>query len=207
VKSKEAITFDKIDYKCYEELPLLVDILASTLNKIGKLFSVYQQELLTIVKKELKGKRGWSIKKVEDALFYPFNFDGKRELTFLQQYIDTSNGINIVKRHGNNINNRFWVYSGLTYENTEGEKRKYFHFSIERIDVFVKRYGTLYPKAFYNNLSKKVKDLNCEYWHPDVEGNSEEIYLWCDELDTDKLNEYYERFKTNIVIPYIKSLE
>ncbi len=137
-------------------------------------------------------------------MFYPFNFDGRRELTHLQSYIDTSNGINIVKQHGSTIKNRFWISSGLHYDNIDRENDKYFHFSIERDEYFVKKYGVLNSKSFYRDLEKKLKGYNCEVWHPDVEGTYEEIYLRCDELDTDKLNDYFDRFKTDIVIPYLR---
>lgn len=207
MKSKNTVTFDKLDHQCFDELPLLVDVITSTLNKIGTYFSSFHQDIETIIKKELKGKRGWNIKNSNNKLFYPFNFDGRRELTYLQSYIDTSNGINIVKQHGSTIKNRFWISSGLHYENTGGENDKYFHFSIARDEYDVKIYGVLNSKSFYRDLEKKLKGYNWEIWHPDVEGTYEEIYLWCDELDADKLNDYYKRFKTDIVIPYIKNLE
>lgn len=207
MRSKSTVTFDKLDKKCYEDLNIIIDVLTSTLNKIGALFSIYHDDILTIVKKELKFKRGWRVSSEDKQLFNPFMERNIRNLTQLQPYFAAGNEIAIVKKHGINIKNKFYIYAGLHYAIDEDGIEKCLYFSICRHNNYLKKYGIMYQQNIYKKMLKNLKGLDYELMHPDDEYDYEEIYLWCDELDVDKLNDYFERFKTDIVIPYIRNLD
>lgn len=207
MKSKDNVSFDKLDLQCYNELPLLIDVLSSTLNKIGSLISIYHDDLLKMLRKELKGKKGWVVNQEDKLLYYPLTNNPKRKIQLIVPCIEVFNQIYIVKKHGNKIKNAFSVYIGLSCNYADGEKYKKFYYSINREYESVKKFGILYSEKFYENLCKKVNDLDWELWHPNDDSDAEDIYLECDELSIEKLNNYFERFKANLVIPYIRNLE
>jgi len=207
MKSKQVVLFDKLDHKCFAELPLLVDVLSSTLNKIGSLISVYHLDLLKFVKKELKAKHGWRVKQDNKLNFYPLSYGNRRKINLLESRMEAFDEIEVIRKHGNNVKSAFWIHLGLWCKYSGELKQNNIYFSIHRGYDLIRKYGFLHSLNYYNSIAKKVKDLKCEILHPDDESDYEEIYIWCEELDIEKLNNYYERFKTDIVRPYIRNLD
>ena len=68
----KSVSFDKLDAKLIGELPLLSEVLISTMTKVSKQFEPYCVEVDNLLQKELRHHKHWSIDYTEKNIFYPF---------------------------------------------------------------------------------------------------------------------------------------
>ncbi|MBU2471852.1 MAG: hypothetical protein KKF20_05535, partial [Bacteroidetes bacterium] len=61
MKTEDKIVFDELDVKCVESLPLVIEVLASTGNKIARVMSLYFDEISNYISEYLSTKKNWKI--------------------------------------------------------------------------------------------------------------------------------------------------
>lgn len=205
MKNNEKIIFDELDKKCIEELPIIIEVLASTFNKIARLFSIYFKEIEEILTKELKNKKSWEVKKIKENHFFPFNYY-EEKITNLNNSFFIINRIVVTKLVNKNEKNNFIVEIGYLYADIDDEpKSNSFYFSIYKEDWAIKKYGKMYDLSFYENI--KNKNLNIDFWYPDDDYVDEGIEIVCKEVNENKLDQTFETYKTQILKPYLNNLK
>ena len=118
---KDEIKFDELDNKFFEEFPLIVDVFASTVNKINQFLIPYHEELLLFVEQEISNHKGWSIseKGTYSKRQIPFTNESRRKFSLEQDLVaryETSNCISIVKMDEKKVVNYFNLVSGFYFE-------------------------------------------------------------------------------------------
>lgn len=208
-------TFDELDKKCIQELPLMVDVISSTFNKIKVLFTPFYDEVKLIVKDELKKKRGWYLAPRDlGIIFYPFTSE---EITNVSKISNLSNFFGLwggleIYSGGYAWNRRkgsFYIQFAFEYEVDDDGKvyLPYSYFAIENFDV--KKFGTLSNKKFYNALIKSIKKsgIESEFEFPDEHSSEEGIWIFCIDFNADKITIAYNNFRDKILLPFIRQLK
>lgn len=198
------ITFDELDKKLLKELPLLIDVISSTFNKISIVLDDLFLDLQDHIKKELQGKK-WRIDSAykPKQIFYPFissEYTNKTKITKLENWFSLEGNILLSVKNNKRWLNYLWIYLGYYYS-TEFESNE-FSFGIERWGDLQKYGGELFNKSFYKKMDENLKkypkiELHSE--HPS-EGENSEIYgIYFNKLDTIIIHQNYEIFRKEIV--------
>jgi len=199
------IKLDELDLKVINELPLISEVLTSTINKLTSLFEPIISEINEICRQNTPS--GWRVdKKKLENIIYPFTtYYGKDTISILENFFHIKNEITIFKESNNKRLNYFWIRFGLFYSEATEESTPELYFLITR-SPNEKYEGILFPKDFYNGILSKVKGFQVEINHPD-NGDEMEFISISDKVTTsEKLYEVYELFKTEVLIPYLSNV-
>lgn len=207
MKNKKQIELNEIDLKCITEMNLLVDVMSSTLNKIGLILQEYYNDL----KPEFNNlQNNWLVNEKEsfNIRFFPFSYStGKKiEITELDNYLYIESAFQLQKLNNEKKNDFFWFYFGYCINN-DSSKDNYVYFIFNKPHLINKNSeSNLYDIDFYKNLIGDSK-YEVQLGDSDDETNYEYIEIVLDEISVDKMNEYYEYYKNKIVIPIIQNLK
>ncbi len=208
---KPNITFDKLDKKCIEELPLMVDVISSTFNKIKSLYDPFYEDLNEVIKRELKKKKNWHISPRSRGMnFYPFTSEeitNQTKIVSLENYFSLWGDFNIYSgRYAWHLRKgSFGIYLTFEYDITD-ENIPYSYFQIENWNI--KKFGTLHSTNFYSSLCKSLPhNIKGEFTHPDLDIDNEAIWLSVKSFDVEQIISTFNTFRDKILIPYIHHLK
>jgi hypothetical protein len=199
------ITFDKLDKKCIQELPLLVDVISSTYNKLKIQFDEYYDEVLDILSKTLKKKKWYLHNREHKNVFYPFtgdDYSNQRKITTLNNYFY--------------MENYFYLYKGNYYKPKDYCNIEFGHcledFTCAYFGIYrnwqLNKYGLIYPYNFYEKIRKSIKNeyIKTILYHPEHGDEEEHFQIYCRDFDIQKIDKTFEIFKIKILIPFLNNL-
>ena len=202
----EKIQFDELDKKCISEISIVSEVLTSTMNKIGRFFLPYHHNLKELIEKDIKSKRGWSIEKKVERELSPFTFEPSKAKN-LQNCFKINNSISIVKKQKENILNRTYIETGYYFEITDENIWNYFYFDINRWDWEIKKYGSICELNFFEQIKNNTTKFSVDIQHPELNDDCETIEISCKEVDEKKIDEMYNIYKIQILVPYLSRLK
>ena len=208
MKQKTKITFDELEINCLTEMPLLLDVISSTGNKITRIFEPFQKEMNEIIKTELKPN--WEIsKKSFDCLIFPLT--DQEELKINITSFDTNLKIEcatkLVKIEKGKEVNFFWAYFGYKCFNEEEESTNIFYFNVTKSNIKERFGGAINELKFYKDIKSKCKDYNIEISHPDIGDELEDIELQITEFSIEKITDGFETYRDNILTPFLQTMQ
>lgn len=205
MKSDKKIKFDELDLKCIKEMPIIMEVLSSTFNKVGRLITEYAGDSEQVLRKELHSKSGWRIKQEKHKnRFRPLTSEwSTMRIDTLENHFDIHTIIIMRKMVKNKPTLEFWVELGYYFNNTENENLNYFYFLLYRWSQF-KKFGFIKEKSFYEKIKKSIKEFPVELSYST--DDEESIEILCKEINVDRIDEAYQIFKNKILIPFIKGL-
>lgn len=210
---KANISFDKLDKKCIQELPLIVDVISSTFNKIKILFEPFYNDMQDLIKTELKKKRKWHLSQVtRELIFYPFTTEEVTNLTkisLLENFFSLFGEFNIYSgnKEWSKRKASFSIYIGFEYDIDDEIQIPYSYFQIENDDP--QKFGEVFNPNFYKKLCTLAKHTQSEidFNHPSLDADDEEtIWLSCIKFDAEQITFAYNTFKAKILIPFLRNL-
>ena len=208
MKQKTKITFDELEINCLTEMPLLLDVISSTGNKITRIFEPFQKEMNEIIKKELKPN--WEIsKKSYDCLIFPLTDQEENKISI--KSFDTTFKIESATllskiEKGKEIN-FFWAYFGYKCFIEEEESTNTFYFNITKGNIKERFGGAINELKFYNDIKLKCRDYNIEISHPDKGDELEDIELQITEFSIEKITDGFETYRDNILTTFLKTVQ
>ncbi len=195
---KRKIELDELDRKCLEEMPLILDVISSTANKVNKSLLPYYNDLHQMISTKLKGD--WKVQEISSHTYKGEIFGDIKDKS-LKIY----SSIHIVKDSGGKVVDFFYCQFGYTCENDEGA-RKYFSFWIIKDDLSGKKGSNIQKESFYEELKESLS-YDIDYCHSDKGDETEYIEIKTEEISEEKIETIFEIFKSSILIPFIKKLK
>lgn len=206
MRLKSQVLFDELDVKCIEELPIILDVLASTGNKISRIFNPLFNDLTELINSNTP--KGWQLdKRVYQNSFYPLTSGyGRDKIQSLETHFQIENSFTLVKKKGIKWENYFDIGFGFYYsKNEENSLAPYYYFNIDKPTS--ERYqGKINSLSFYKNIEKKVKDYNLDIFHPEKGDEKEFIELYHHLHSVEKIEAAYNIFKSEILMPFLNSV-
>lgn len=208
MKQKTKITFDELEINCLTEMPLILDVISSTGNKITRIFEPFQKEMNEIIKKDLK--LNWEIsKKSYDCLIFPLTDQEENKISI--KSFDTTFKIEcatlVSKNDKGKEINFFWAYFGYRCSNEEEESTNTFYFNITKGNIKERFGGAINELKFYNEIKSKCKDYNIAISHPEKGDEMEDIELQITEFSVEKITDGFETFRDNILSTFLKTVQ
>ena len=201
---------DELDIKCLQQMPLLLDVLATTINNVSNLTSRFYNELDELLKSKIKSKKTWKILIDKDHTYssriHPFDevFDKITGPSKIDCYLKIESSI-CVKKIFRNQESSFWCF--IVYLSNEEENS--FSFFFQRKDIAT-NYGKSFNELeFYKRIETKYEDINFQIEHPE-NGDKDEfisLVLYEKEFSKNKILEAFTIFKDEIVTPMLDSLK
>ncbi len=200
------ISFDELDIKCISEFPVIIEILASSYNKIGNLFRQYIIILKKIIEEKLIDKKNWKIQKITEKEFWPLNSDEKRSLSSLDNYFHIWSKLRIENTIKKIIKNAVTIEIGHLYDSND-KNCNFFYFALYQEDEFLKKSGAINTLNFYRKIKNTDDNFDIIVKHPDENDEEELVEIRCAEIDLDKINKHFDFYKDKILMPFIQSLK
>ncbi len=217
--NKSSLELSDIQIKVIEELDVLTDAFVSTFNRIGKTMKSFSEEISIIVDKFIKEKTNWRPYDTQcfDLSFIPFrseySVDKKFSINLLHQYFAVAGQKVLVKEI--KIDNKkkqvdvLTISWGFKYD-IEDVPIKFFYVEIEKDKSSE---GAIFSKSEYEKLSNEIKtsvsmDENDYYdlEHPD-DGDSESFYVWLDFRYRNKLSDFFQICKDELIEKFISKIK
>jgi|GEM_PF-3013084 len=195
---KRKIELDELDKKCLEEMPLLLDIISSTANKVNKSLLPYYNDLHHIISTKLKGD--WVIHENSS-----YTYKGEILGDIKDKSLQILSSIHIVKDSAGIVVDFFYCQFGYTCGNEE-DAGKYFSFYLLKDDLSGKRGSSIQKESFYKELKESLS-YDIDYCHSDKGDETEYIEIKTVEISEEKIETIFEIFKSSILIPFIKKLK
>lgn len=206
MEPKTKISFDELDLKLLNELPLISEVLTATTNKLTRLFTPIYQKLFETCTKNIP--TGWEIdKKQIENVIYPFSStDGREKVISLENFFQIKNSIMFVLKDEKKWANFIDIEFGLYYnEDYEENIQPYFYFMIFK-NPAQKYKGKLYPLRYYENIISKYKEFKFTIKHSENGNDSEQLELVIDISSIDKIIPASEIFIFEILPDYLKGI-
>ena len=201
------ITFDELDTKCFSELPLLLDVIEGSGNRIAAFLNDYLRDLQSFVEGEIRPKRGWKIDEVQDREFSILTEASHRKrIERLENYLCISCGIQLVKSIGNSIKNRLKIDLGHYCDCRGAENWNVLYLGCYREQNDVKNHGILHEYEFYKQRSPENKLIKTYIEHPLQEHSAEMYELNIEKLDIGIFDSAYVFFKERFLPDYFAVL-
>jgi hypothetical protein len=205
---KKEIELDELDRKCIEELPFLIDILASTGNKIIRLFRHYYEDLRELIESGLPAN--WQIdnKSTYKIHSYPLTDqeDNKITIDILDANFKIESAIYINQKIDKKENNYFWIYFGYVANNTDDEIINHFYFSVIKQDLKTNG-GPIQKLEFYENLKKNLIEFEIKVNHPNLDNEDTEFFeIQVAQGGITEINNAFKIFNNEVVKPFISNL-
>lgn len=206
MNAKNKICFDELDVKCITELPILIDVLSATMNKLSRVFNPLFNDLSETI--NLNMPNGWQIKTYQNN-FYPFTSEeyGREKIISLDNHFQLSNSFEIIKKNGTKWKNYFYIDFGFYYSDGDEDNIPYFYFFVNKPATTEKYEGFFNPLKFYHEIQKKLEKYKIEIEHPDSGGSQEFIEIRLLDINVDKVETAYESFKNEVVLPFLKTVK
>jgi len=202
------ITFDDLDKEFIKQMPLVVDVITSTYNKIGRFFQPYHEDMRELLKKGLGSKRGWNIAKEEKKVFSPLTSENKfTKIKQLENYFALNYIFTIEKSYKDKVQNRFYVEMGHYFDYTKDEECNYFYFNVYRGKEDVRKYEVLNDLKFYKDIKENNDGFKIDIEHPEQDNDYETIEIVIEELNAKKIDQTYKFFKLKIIPAFIGNLK
>ncbi len=207
---KGTITFDELDKKTLEELPLLLEVIATTMSKMGDLLSEQFVELTELISIKILELDSWHIsqKYFSDSIHKPFvdKIAKNQRGELPEPYYNLEFSKRIYKGNDDKPDNFFICMFGFYYSSTAKEygNKPLVYYLLEK--SYCHKYnGPNMPFSFY----KKFEDnkLVTRLEHPNKTGNNELLEISTFSLSIESINQTFEYFKTEVLIPYLENLK
>lgn len=211
MKTKNKIQFDELDIKCINQMPLILDAISSTGNKITRVISPFRSELKEFIIPYLKS--GWRFSEKSSNLeITPLTSENKTmDIKILEEYFQIESTMEFSKMSGKKELNFFWICYGyycFRDNETDVEGSNYFYFNINRTKL--KTYGGVVNNLkFYDQIKRKIQgdEIEVEVYHPENGDDMEQIELSISNFSVDKIQEGFDVFKRSILTPFLKSIK
>ncbi len=205
--NNNVIAFDELDRRCVKELPVIIDVIASTFNKIRILFQIYDEDLQDLISKKTKSMKGWGIKEAYHV-FRPFNSDiPKNGLSELKYYFAFWYNIEIIHKSTKITDIKYNFYMGYELlDDVDYENYRTFSFGIERFEPVSNYNDILIDKTFQSKVELSKEKFMKVKTHESDNHYCQHMLVSCDELNKTKLDKTYNHYKNKLVIPFLKSL-
>jgi hypothetical protein len=211
---KKEIELDELHIKCLNEMPLIVDVLSSTTNRVCEILSVFNKQATLIVEENLK--IGWNIQKNDNETFGPTIFP-LMHYDITEKKIGVGTGasacfairsqISIVKEVEKKNVNFFSVGLGYyCYDNYDIKFDNSFSFYIFKHSIKPKYGGIINDLKFYEDIKNSLSNYKININHEDNGDNKEMIELYFRDFSKENLLETFSTFKESILIPFLKNL-
>lgn len=212
MKNKGKEFFSELDKKVIAELPMLIDVFASTFNKLNSYQKPISKKIDDFIKKHKPKEYEIISKDSYIDIFFPFTYDyGKRDVDELVNEFWIHSycffGKSSSEKPKKYIQN-FQVGNGFAcYEGDEGFEGLHYLIKVEFYNVEKVRNNKILDYSFYEKLKNDFfSDVDVTINHF-VKGDESEFFLI--EIpfsQIDKLEEYTDAFLEQIVSPFFKKL-
>ncbi len=204
------VEFDDLDIKCLTELPLIMDVIASTVKKIQKRFELYYSDLEDIIKQSLTEEWNIDNKKAYKNRTIPFSasYEASTEINNLEQAFQIRCNLQLKKKIGDNtlcsirINFGYWMdYTGKDFSNV-------FFFMINNETLNKTPYLVVNKLEFYNKIESDYPDYEYDFTHPENDEDDEEYFeIETSEFSLVKIDKMFEVFKNEVIIPTLATIK
>lgn len=180
--------------------PQIVDALASTYNRIAELFRPLSDDVEDLLKKSVAAK-GYIVDTRKARAFTPFGFaPGTQKHDRLSRFMQYRGGFDFSRKaKKGRTAGSFGVDFGYYYDPTVHE-RGYFYFGV--YNWRPKQYGEIPSRSFFEQVRKSLPaDYEVDVYK---EGSGLEIVEW--KADASQILEIIDRFKDNVVVPFLGEL-
>lgn len=198
---KGVITFDELDKKTLEELPLLLEIIATTMSKMGDLLSEQFEEIESILNDKIVNKANWKIseKNYEDGVHKPLVEKIGRNSETVYPYYEINYSRKVFKGIDDKPENFFWCQLTFYF----WDNKPIVLYSIVKANCN-KYLGANMPITFYN-VFENLENVAIE--HPDSGDKNEHFKISTTDLSIESITETFEYFKTEFLMPYLENLK
>lgn len=205
MKVNNKVSFDELDLKFLNDLPIIAEVISSTSTKITRVFQPIIGDIHELCNNNIP--KGWELdKKKGENIFYPFTSEyGKDNINVLESFFQLKNYLTFVKRSGTKWINYIEVQFGFYYDESYENNKPYFYFLIYK-DSSEKFGGKNYPLSFYNKIAPKFSEFKCNITHPELGHEYEQIEIEIDISSTEKIYNAYNLFKNEALLPYLNNL-
>ena len=211
---KKEIELDELDIRCLNEMPLIVDVLSSTSNKVSKILSSLYKESTNIIKENTKNN--WNIIHNDAAthspIIFPLMSDDYEKVvgvgTEAFAYLTIESLIGVNKMIDNREVNFFHCRIALDcYKNVDNEYENYFSFSINKHNIKKRYNGTINNLKFYETIKKQIANkYEVKIEHEENGDELESIQLFVEDFTNEKIDEAFNTFKELVLLPFLKNL-
>lgn len=197
--SNNKTNLDELDTRFFKELPFLLDVFASSFNRLKEIFSIHfeliEKDITAFTNKNPDWKKG----NAADTFtpFYSSN-DKPKFLEFLSSEFTFDKTIKIVSQSTSitlQVSCGYWCSDWA-----EGNK-PFLYFGIYRW----KADTAMIPLSFYSSLD--LSNYKKEIKHPSDGSKEESIEIQIFEIHNEALKEGFCTFSQNILKPYLRELE
>ncbi len=207
MKETEKVVFDKLDVKVIKEMPILIDALAATHNKIARFLDPMYDDLKETVRKKISPHKDWKIVK-DRKLFCPLTrIYYTTKIVQLENHFALEYYFEIQKVIKGKTKNHLCFQFGYWYERKEEKIVNCFYFQITKLDEYETYGGLLADYSFYKKIKSRInKNIHIEIGHPEKNDASESFYIEVSDLNARKISDTYKIFKTVVVLPVVTKL-
>lgn len=201
MNKRKQVKYDKYDIKVLKELPIIIEAIASTGNKIAQMLDPFYEELLSDLRKTTGLKRNWKVEK-ENKMFLPLTnqeYTSMTKIQSLHEHFELNYSVRLTKRTRQKKVNEIWIEMGYIYDKGEINS-PFFTIYHESSDKYG---GTLARMEYYKSITKNIKNVDIE--HPNEGHDYECIFMYCDAVDFNQLVRTFHLFKNSIVPAFIKN--
>lgn len=201
------LEFDELDIKCLSELPLILDVLSSTGNKIGRVLKPMIVDCEKTIKSNLP--KDWIVDPNQsyDLLYFPFyneTTNKKIRIETLENSFKVESTFLINKKIDKKEVDYLWIFFGYNFIDTEDDKTDNFYFSIARE---TKLRGQINTIEFYKALLKNNPNRKIEVEYSENNTGRESVDVLQNEHNVEELQDTYEFFKKNVLIPTLLNIK
>ncbi|MGB3948498.1 MAG: hypothetical protein WBM13_10970 [Bacteroidia bacterium] len=214
MKNKKIVQFDELDLKCLNEMPLIINVMSTTGNKVAKLLSSFYVDMNEFLKDTLNTNSNLEIGiKSYEFLVLPFisqDILKKIKIESFDSVFQIESGIHLIKKSQDGLTKEFWLRFGYfcCVPEEDEDVDNYFYFSIENENSQEKIGGIINDLFFYEKIKNKLNDYTVVVLHPEKEKDSiEQIYLQIEDFSIKKIQDSYCVFKESILTPFLEKLE
>ena len=203
------VDFDELDLKCLNDLQIVLDVLSSTGNKIGRIFNPIIDDCDKTIKTNLP--KNWSIElnRSYNLQFFPLTseYNKKVSIETLENEMRIESAFLINKVVNKKEVNFLWIFFGYYFSSSEDENINHYYFSTSKGNVTERYEGVINSNEFYKNVAKKNKSFELDIVHPDRGDKIEGIDVLVKEHNVEKILSGFDFFKNEILIPTLKNIK
>ncbi len=215
--NKPSLELSDMQLKVIEELDVLTDAFVSTFNEIGKVVKAFSEEISIIIEKFIKEKIDWRLYNYQcfDLSFIPFDtyaFEKKSIDSLSQNFYVSGQKVLIqeaIIEDRKKQTDVITISHGFTYS-CDDEPTKYFYFEMKKDKSSD---GAIFSIDEYEKLANEIKvsvgiieDDFYDLEHPD-DGDSEWFYVWLDFKYLDKLSDFFQVCKDELIEKFIARIK
>lgn len=192
--TNEEKTLEPIHIKCIENLPLMIDVMADTIEVLRGILKPQYEEISKKLKEWKKSNRKWKERNAHGRVF-PFKYGDFKvgSIETPDKYFEIRNLFDYWNKDG--ISVQIWggfCYTDKPEEDVDG---LFFYYAI---DV-----STLLGKSFYEKLIKQIPE---NIKHLAEYDKSEYIQIYSDVLTLENIKNVYEVFRDKILQPFLDTV-